>query len=237
MVTTTILAVKATPTALSILDEAAAEKEERSRTRLAIEDIPKVFTAKELITLTWKYYIPSAVTFATGVGCLIGASSVNVRRNAALATAYTLSETALKEYKEKVIETIGEKKEQVVRDAIAKDHIEKNPVSKNNVIVTGKGKTRCYDHLSGRYFESDADRIKKAEIELNRQILTDMYVSLNEFYDILGLDPVGLGEDLGWNVDSGDIEIYFSAQLDDEENPCLVLNYTVAPKYDYQRIM
>ena len=237
MVTTTILAVRATPTALLILEDAASEKEEWADTKPAITDLPKIFPVKEVFLLTWKCYIPAAASFVTGVSCLIGASSVNVRRNAALATAYTLSETALKEYREKVIETIGEKKEQVVRDAIAKDHIEKNPVSKNNVIVTGKGKTRCYDHLSGRYFESDADRIKKAEIELNRQILSDMYVSLNEFYDILGLDPVGLGEDLGWNIDSGDIEIYFSAQLDDEENPCLVLNYTVAPKYDYQRIM
>lgn len=237
MATTVVLAVKATPTALSILEDAAAKKDDRSRTRLSIEDLPKMFTAKEIFTLTWKYYIPSAVTFTTGVGCLIGASSVNARRNAVLATAYTLSETALKEYKDKVVETIGEKKEHVIRDAIAKDHIEKNPVSNNQVIVTGKGKTRCYDHLSGRYFESDADRIKKAENELNRQIITDMYVSLNEFYDMLGLSPVGLGEELGWNIDSGDIEIYFSAQLDDEENPCLVLNYSVAPKYDYYKVM
>lgn len=236
MATTVILAVRATPKALSILDEAAAEKEARTRTRLAIEDLPKVFTAKEMVTLTWKCYIPATVSFVTSAGCLLGASSVNGRRNAALATAYTLSETAFKEYKDKVVETIGEKKEQVVRDAIAKEHIEKNPIGKNEIIVTGKGNTRCYDCISGRYFESDIDKLRKAENELNRQILVDMYASLNDFYDLIGLSPISMGEDLGWNIDKKP-ELYFSAQLSDDEEPCLVVNYSVAPMYDYYKTM
>lgn len=228
MLTTTILAVKATPRAIDLI---------RADSRYNHDGDPYAYTKTEAIKSCWKCYIPAAVTGVSSIACIISASSVNTRRNAALATAYTLSETALREYKDKVIETFGEKKEQVVRDAVAKERIEKNPVSKNQVFVTGKGKTRCYDWVSGRYFESDADRIKKAEIELNRQIINDMYVSLNEFYDILGLDPIGIGDDLGWNVDCGNIEMYFSAQLDDEENPCLVLNYSVVPKYNYQKII
>ncbi len=236
MVTTTILAVRATPTALMILEDAASEKEEWVDVKPNITDLPKIFPVKETFVLTWKCYIPAAVTFVTGVGCIIGASSVNVRRNAALATAYTLSETALKEYKEKVIETIGEKKEQVVRDSIAKDHIEKNPIGRNEIIVTGKGSTRCYDCISGRYFESEIDNIRKAENELTRQILVDNYASLNDFYDLIGLSPISLGEDLGWNIDKKP-EIYFSAQLSDDEEPCLVINYSVAPKYEYYKSM
>ena len=233
MITTTVLAVKATPTALSILEDAAREKEESSKV-YAINDIPKIFSAKEVITLTWKCYIPAATSGVLSIACLIGASSVNARRNMVLATACSLSETALKEYREKVVETIGEKKEQVVRDAIAKDHIEKNPIGKNEIIVTGKGNTRCYDCVSGRYFESDVDKLRKAENELTRMILVDMYASLNDFYDIIGLSPISLGDELGWNIDNQP-EIYFSAQLSDDEEPCLVLNYTVSPKYDYQK--
>lgn len=236
MVTTTILAVRATPTALKILEDAASEKEDWVDVKPDITDLPKIFPVKETFVLTWKCYIPAAVTFVTGVGCIIGASSVNVRRNAALATAYTLSETALKEYKEKVIETIGEKKEQVVRDSIAKDHIEKNPIGRNEIIVTGKGSTRCYDCISGRYFESEIDNIRKAENELTRQILVDNYASLNDFYDLIGLSPISLGDDLGWNIDKKP-EIYFSAQLSDDEEPCLVVNYSVAPRYDYYKSM
>lgn len=223
MITTTIMAVRATPKALILIEE---RKEEI--------DVDKL-TPVELIKTTWKCYIPAAITGSLSIICLIGASSVNARRNAALATAYTLSESALKEYQEKVIETIGEKKEQTVRDAIAKDKIDKNPVSSREVIITEKGNTLCYDAISGRYFKSDIDKIKKAENELNRRMRDEMYISLNEFYYEIGLNPIKIGDDLGWNIDHGYIELNFSSQLTDDGNPCLVIDYQLAPRYEYNR--
>lgn len=223
MITTTIMAVRATPKALILIEE---RKEEI--------DVDKL-TPIELIKTTWTCYIPAAITGGLSIICLIGASSVNARRNAALATAYTLSESALKEYQEKVIETIGEKKEQTVRDAIAKDRIDKNPVSSREVIITEKGNTLCYDAISGRYFKSDIDKLKKAENELNRRMRDEMYISLNEFYYEIGLNPTSIGDDLGWNIDHGYIELNFSSQLSDEGTPCLVIDYQVAPRYEYNR--
>jgi len=223
MITTTITAVRATPKALILIEE---RKEEI--------DVDKL-TPIELIKTTWTCYIPAAITGGLSIICLIGASSVNARRNAAIATAYALSESALKEYQEKVIETIGEKKEQTVRDAIAKDKIDKNPVSSREVIITEKGNTLCYDALSGRYFKSDIDKLKKAVNELNRRMRDEMYISLNEFYYEIGLNPIGIGDDLGWNIDHGYIELNFSSQLTDDGNPCLVIDYQVTPRYDYNR--
>ena len=220
MITTTVLAVKATPKAIDIIREAEYEAKE-------------VLSKTEKFKMCWKFYIPSAVTCVASVSCLIGASSVNVRRNAALATAYSLSETALREYKEQVIETFGEKKEQIVKDKVAKEKIEKDPVSKNEVIITEKGNTLCYDSISGRYFISDIERIRKAANELNRRILLEMYVSLNEFYDELDLDHTKVGDDLGWTLDKGLIEIYFSSHITDDGRPCIVINYEVAPQYGY----
>lgn len=221
MITTTIMAVRATPKALILIEE---KKEEI--------DVDKL-TPIELIKTTWTCYIPAAITGGLSVICLIGASSVNARRNAALATAYTLSESALKEYQEKVIETIGEKKEKSVRDAIAKDRIDENPVSSREVIITEKGNTLCYDSISGRYFKSDIDKLKKAENELNRRMRDEMYISLNEFYYEIGLNPTSIGDDIGWNIDRGYIELNFSSQLTDDGNPCLVIDYQVAPRYEY----
>ena len=106
-----------------------------------------------MIKAAFKCYIPSAVITTLSVGCIIAASNINHKRNAALATAYSLSESALKLYQEKVIETVGEKKEQQIRDEVAKEQIARNPVSKNEVIVTSSGNTLCYDVLSGRYFK------------------------------------------------------------------------------------
>lgn len=226
MITTTILAVKATPKALKLLEEEAREK-----------DIPKEdLTIKEKIKTTWKCYIPAAVTCTTSVACLIGASSVNAKRIAAIATAYNLSETALNEYREKVVETIGEKKEKLVRDKVAEKHISDRPVNNTEIIMTEKGNTLCFDPISGRYFKSDMDKIKKAKNDINWRLLNDMYVSLNEFYDELGLAPTSLGDELGWVVDKGKIDIYFSSQLTDEGEPCLVMEYSIAPKYDYNKL-
>jgi len=223
MITTTIMAVRATPKAIKLIEE---RKEEN--------DVDKL-TPIELIKTTWKCYIPAAITGGLSIVCLIGASSVNARRNAALATAYTLSESALKEYQEKVIETIGEKKEQTVRDAIAKDKIDRNPVSSKEIIITEKGNTLCYDSISGRYFKSDIDKLKKVENELNRRMRDETYISLNEFYYEIGLNPISIGDDIGWNIDRGYIELNFSSQLTDDGNPCLVIDYQVAPRYEYNR--
>ena len=222
MITTTILAVRATPKALELIEE---QKEEESVDELSSFEVVKV---------AWKPYIPAMVTCIASTACLIGASSVNTKRNAALATAYKLSETALSEYRDKVVETIGEKKERIVRDKVAEERVKKNPVSKNEVIVTGNGKTLCFDPISGRYFMCSIETIKKAENTLNKQMLHDIsgYVSLNEFYDELGLDHTSVGNDLGWNTNQL-IDIDFSSQLNDNGEPSVVLDYLVAPKCDY----
>lgn len=225
MITTTVMAVRATPKALILIEE---RKEEIGAEKLE---------AMDMVKTTWACYIPAAITGTLSVACLIGASSVNARRNAALATAYTLSESALKDYQGKVIEMFGEKKNEAVKDAVAKDKVEKNPVVTREVIITEKGNTLCYDAISGRYFKSDIEKLKKAECELNRQMLDDMYVSLNDFYYEIGLDSVKLGDELGWNVDSGYIDLSFSSQLASDGTPCLVIDYSVAPRYDYRNLL
>lgn len=222
MVTATVLAVKGTPKALKLIEEAEREK-----------DAP--LTVGEKIKVSWKCYLPATVTGVASTACIIGASSVNAKRNAALATAYKLSETALTEYREKVVETIGEKKEQTIRETVAKEQIKKNPVTNNEVFITSKGNTLCYDAISGRYFKSDIEQINKAINIINRRMNTEMYMSLNEFYDEIGLDHIRLGDDLGWNIDSGLIEPDFGSDIADDGTPCIVLNYSVAPKYDFSR--
>ena len=106
MTAAAVMAVKATPKALRMVDE----KEIRDGKRL---------TTGEIVKTTWKCYIPPVVTGVCSAACIIGASSISARRNAALVTAYTISETALKEYRDKAVEVVGVKKEQAIRDAVA----------------------------------------------------------------------------------------------------------------------
>lgn len=230
MITATVLAVKATPEAMELLDRAKERKMDSN-------EEPKL-TAVETVKTAWKPYVPSVIIGVTSTACLIGGQSVSVRRSAALATAYKLSTTALNEYKEKVVETIGEKKEAVIREKIAADKVEQHPVSKSEVFITGKGKTLFYEPVTSRYFEHDIDELKNVINEINEKMLCYDYISLNEFFDELGLSRCGIGNDIGWNIGRDKlIKIDYTPVKADDGRPCLSLDYYVGPRYDYAKLM
>lgn len=169
-ITSTVLAVKATPKALLLI-----KKEEKIKARkynskydeldIAAESLS--LSKPEMIKVTWKCYIPAAISGVASVAFLLGSNSVHVKRNAAIATAYKLSETALTDYKKEVIETIGEEKAKLIQDKVAQKHVDEHPVSSNQVIIAGSGKQLCYDGISGRYFESDIQTIRAAVNTIN----------------------------------------------------------------------
>lgn len=228
MISTTVLAVKATPKAVKILDE---YKEAVLRDHEKIKPV-------DAVKLTWKCYVPAVVTGTASVACLIGASKVSLKRNAALATAYSLSETALREYKDAVVETVGEKKEKVVKEKVAAKKIIENPVQSSEVIITGDGETMCYDNLCGRYFKSDRNHIDKVVNVLNRRLRTEMYISLNDFYSEIGLPPVDVGYYIGWNIDRdsiSEIEIDYGAHLMDDDTPCMTIGFVNRPEYNFDK--
>ena len=238
MCTTVVLAVKATPKALDLLEEKRKEKLRAATVEEAkewSEDTGIPLTPVEYVTACWKPFVPVVVTGAVSIACVIGSRSVSARRNAALYSAYKLSETALSEYKEKVVETIGEKKAKEVVDKIAKDKVEKNPVSDSEVIITGKGESLFMDPLSGRYFMSDMQKVKAAINDLNWNMgyHNDMYVSLSELYDLLGLSRTKISDEIGWRIDNGVISPIFSAQIADDGRPCLVLDFETPPTYGF----
>lgn len=219
----TISAVRETPKAIRLLEE--------RKTELRVEDLPPV----EVVKATYKCYIPALIFGVTSVVCIVSAHSVNAKRNAALATAYAISDTALREYKGKVIEAIGEKKEQAIRESIAKDKLEKHSIDNVEVIETGKGNTLCYDVFSGRYFKSDMERLRRAVNDLNEQLLTDGSVCINDFYYLIDLDNTKPGDILGWDSRTGQVRLDFGSQLASNGTPCIVVDFAVPPRYDYYR--
>lgn len=233
------LAVAATPKALDLIEKekkrqnrALADEAERNGcdTHVEVEKLKPV----DIVKTTWKCYAPAVATGVIASICLIGSDKIQAKRYTLLAAAYKLSENTFAEYRDKVVETIGEKKEKAIRDNIQKDRVDGNPSSNHGVIVTSVGNTRCYDHYAGRYFTSDIDKIKKAVNEINRIMLRDGYVSLNEFYDQLDLSGTKVGSAVGWNTDMGLVELDFSPLLD-EGVPCLAIDFVKKPKYDFDK--
>lgn len=225
MITATIMAVRATPKALTLIGEQEVDKDRK-------------LSKPEIVKTAWTCYIPSAIVGSMSIACLVGSTSVNLRRNATLAAAYSCAESALHEYQGKVVEAIGEKKEQTIRDEVAKERIKKHPVSECQVLYTGHGDTLCYDVWCSRYFKSDIEVIRRAVHSLNDRLRMDNYISLNEFYDAIGLEEAKVGEILGWNIGKGYIKLAFSSVLASDstsfpDTPCLVIDFQVPPQYEY----
>lgn len=178
---------------------------------------------KERAKLTWKLYIPATVSGAVTVGCIIGASRGNSKRTAAAVTAYSITERAFTEYKEKVVEQIGKGKEEKIRDEIAQDHVNKNPAS-SQILMMGKGHVLCYEMYTGRYFKSDMESLRKAVNDINAVALREMYVSLEDFYDIIDLPHTSASDKVGWDFERP-MELIFSTVLSEDGEPCLAFEY------------
>lgn len=231
LITTTVLAVRSTPKALKTLEE---EKKIRAKEeKIPVEEVK--ISPVDTVKLCWKCYIPSAIAGTTSIACIIGASSANVRRKAALATAYKLSETALIEYRDKVIETIGEKKEKAVREKVSEEQLKNNPVGSKEVIIAGNGDSLFFEPLTSRYFVSNIETVKRAENNLNKRMLHDItgYASLNEFYDEIDLPRTDVGELMGWNTENL-IDIDFDAHKTEDGRASLVIYYNNRPQYNYE---
>ena len=233
----------ATPRAMELIEDAKKAKVKRlenARKKApedAVIDEDEELTVVEIIKAGWKPYMPAIMTAAVGIACIVGGTRVNASRNAALSAAYTVVEQTLNDYTAKTKEIVGDKKEKEIRDAIAADEIKKNPYEGCNVVRIPKfGNTLCYDVRANDYFMGDYNMIKKIENDLNRRLFSEMFISLNDLRDEFGLcHDKELGDDIGWNVDHP-IEFTITTMLADNNEPCLAVNYVIAPRYDYRNL-
>lgn len=180
-----------------------------------------------------KNVLPVILMVVIAIVCAISANTVSSKRIAALTAAYSISEKALSDYTAKAAEMLTDKKVNQIESEIAKDKVDENPptVDDKKLIIPDSGDVLCYDTVSGRYFKSNPTFIRDKVNDLNAQLMNEYYVSLNEFYNMIGLAPVEIGYMLGFCIDSGKVEMHFGYQGDDKDYPVLVLNYHVSPKY------
>lgn len=188
-------------------------------------------TRKDVAKIVYKSYIPPVVCGALTVAAIISANHIGTKRTAALAAAYTISDKAFTEYREKVVERMGEAKERAVRDEIAQDRVSRTPGARE-VIISGTD-VLCFDEFSGRYFKSDVQSIREAENDTNREMLHSGYQTLSDFYERLGLAATSASEEVGWSSDKK-LEVEMSTTLSEDGRPCLSINFSVAPSRDYR---
>lgn len=200
VVATGVLAIKATPKAMQLLNDAEEEKGEK-------------LTKTEIVRTTAHVYIPAALTGASTIACIFGANALNKRQQASLISAYALLDNSFKEYQNKVKELHGEEADKHIRHEIIKEKYVSKPKSDEKQLF--------FDSFSMRYFESTIEDVLKAEHMFSRTLINFGYANLNEFYDILGLERTDSGYELGWST-STDMAFYGYSWLDFEHEKVIL---------------
>lgn len=227
VVATAVMAVKETPKALTLLENAKEEKGEE-------------LTKFEKVKVAGPVYIPSVLTGAATIACIFGSNVISKNQQATLMSAYALLDNSYKEYKKKTDELYGEEAGKQIRGEIAKDKYTGDEVSLDD------DKELFYDFYSGRYFESTKQEVLWAQYETNRSMFVNYSVGVNEYYDLLGLEPLPEYEMLGWTC--GQIEeMYWHPwiEFDNEETiiepeseynegmKCTIIHMPFEPFIDY----
>ena len=241
MVSTTVLAVKATPKALTLIQDAEIEKvDDQVKEGKGPDELDEKLTPVEVVKVAWKPYIPAVLLGTASAACLIGANSVHARRHAALYSAYKLSETALTEYKDKVKEIVPEKKVKEIKQKLADDKVDKvakkdseNKDSKPRVIVSNDGDTWFVDPFTNEPFLSTTAKVDAAINKVNRQMMDEMFASLSDLYDELGIDHTVNSDDIGWCIDDGLIESDFSDAVVRNGKAYVVMDFLKRPEYGF----
>jgi len=236
-VSTVADAIHSTPYALLDLEDAEMELYET-------ECEP---TEKEIIVAKVKavapHYISTVILGASSIACFVGSVQESNKRIAASVAAYAIASDEARQLKKEVA-VLEDKLIEQDRELLA---LQEQPTKKSRkkklnkegesdekevvetdikeVIPQSEEVLMC-DKMSRRYFYSSPLKIKEIESKLNRDLLLNMFVPLNDFYYEVGLSSSGLGEYFGWEA-GDEINFTFSPSLTSDNRPCVDIDYDV----------
>ncbi len=192
VVGTAATAVKATPKALKLIK---IRKEELKTDKL--EPI-------ELVRVSWKCYIPSALIGAGTVACIVGIGAIDRRNQAALTSAYAMLNESYKQYRQAAKKVYGDDADNKIHAEMAKDamvHTSDWGYQVYNMDMDSDSeKLLFYDLTTKRYFTTTMAAVLNAEYHINRNLALRGECSLNEWLSFLGLDDVENGDEMGWDI-------------------------------------
>lgn len=248
---------KATLRLSEALEEAELKKNEellkKKQNGEAADETTKELTFKEKLPIVAKCYWSTALLAALSGGLTIASVKFGRHQLKAAMLMATTAQTALEEYEKAAEEVVGENKAAQIKGKVAQNAIKENPPrNPQEILDTGFGKTLCYDMLSGRYFRSDQEMIRRKINNLNADLLDCGFISLNEYYESIGLTPVLYGNNHGWHYNTngygnGTLRVTFewgqsvigrepiTGDYEDAlpGEPTLIITIKTEPKWDY----
>jgi hypothetical protein len=209
----------------------------RAQVSDSIDEVPtqKVdLNTTDKIKLVWPFYIPAVTTGMITIIAIVAANRIDSKKIAALTVASGISDRALQEYKAKIEEKLTARQATNAKDEIASDRVQDKPVPSGTVMMIGEGQVLCFDVLTGRYFNSTAEEIRKAENKLNHMILNNSGASLAEFHEELGLEATPYTDLVGWGPENM-VAVEFHSVLKDDK-PVLAIDFNYPPTAAYMKL-
>ena len=225
VIMTALLAAKKAPEVRKAVEEARLEQG---------GSLKPIEIVKAVAPSAW----PVCTAAAGTIACIVGIQAMNQKQQASLVAMYSVAAKSLKKYDSKIKELFGEDAPTKIKTAITQDTADEthapNPIGDACLF---------YDMISGRYFTSTMLEVRDAEYHFNRQfVLEGGQATLNDLYDLLGLDHIEGGDIAGWDVcDIGEFYGYewldFDHELtriigdDGNEFECYILACSFPPCY------
>jgi len=191
------------------------------------------YDLKESAKEVWRFYIPTVMSGAATITCIVAANRIGARRTAAIAAAFQLSEKLAEEYKDRVVQTLGKQKEEKMRSELAADRMNRTPGA-DQIIIVGP-ETLFLDEMSGRFFKHEVEKVRKAVNDINFKINNDFYASLSEFYDLIGLDRTTFSDDVGWNADS-QLDVTYTPTIIKDGRAAIAISFMTQPIRGFDRL-
>lgn len=178
----------------------------------AVKDTPKLMETLDILreaeaTNMEKVKAVAPVVARTAAFTTISVAASIANHKVASDTIHTLSDMcavanlAKDEFRVHTEKIVGPEKIADIEGSIAQEHATRAIENSTAAIDTGKGHDLFYDDWSGRWFYCDINYIRKIENDTDNAIGNEMQVSVNEFYQRLGLPSVGSGKYYFWNAD------------------------------------
>ena len=235
VVATTILAMRATPKALQIIED-----------NTGFDHYGEVGAPSkvETLQLTRKCYIPTVIVGASTIACILGANILNKRQQASIASLYGLLDQTYKEYRKAACEVYGEDADKKIQVQMAKDRwlsasgCMENYNTQSPELDGDSEKLLFYDSYSKRYFNATYAAVINAMYHINRDWTIGREIPMNDFYEFLGLDKIKGGDDIGWSWDileEGYVWLDFDiASVDMEDGmQCLLISYFEPEPFEF----
>jgi len=243
VIQSTIMLYKAAPKAKALLKEAQNEI-------ITIQQAKEIYVIEKYSTSDYykdlgityshtsidlaKLLLPGILLGGLSVGLIWGAHGIMKQRNLALMAAYKALDEGFKNYRRRVVEELGEDKDEQFRYGLKKKTIEieetdekgKTKKVKKTITVTDPNSYSIY----ARFFDEASERWNKIPeyslifLKAQQNFANDLlhsrgHLFLNEVYDALDIPRSKAGSVVGWCIGEGDNCVDFGIFEADSYNP------------------